>query len=57
MKRTFKIMGRFLVILMLAVGSTGLLTACEDEGPMEEAGENIEEAAEETGDDLEEATD
>ncbi len=57
MKRTFKIMGRFLVILMLAVGSTGLLTACEDEGPMEEAGENIDEAAEETGDELEEATD
>jgi hypothetical protein len=57
MKRTFKTIGRFLLIMLLAVGSTSLLTACEDEGPMEEAGENIDEAAEEAGDNLEEATD
>lgn len=33
------------------------LTACEEEGPAERAGEQVDEAAEEAGDKVEEATD
>jgi hypothetical protein len=36
--------------------SGGLLAACEEEGPAERAGENIDEAAEEMGDAMDEAT-
>lgn len=32
-----------------------LLTACDSEGPMERAGENVDEAVEETGEAVEEA--
>lgn len=33
------------------------LSACEDKGPMEKAGEEIDEVVEEAGDSIEEATD
>ncbi|MGM0952200.1 MAG: hypothetical protein ACQEW7_04370 [Pseudomonadota bacterium] len=33
------------------------LSACEQDGPMEEAGEEVDEAVEETGDAVEDATD
>lgn len=45
-----------LFALLLAL-SVGILAGCEDQGPAEEAGENIDEAVEEAGDDLEEAAD
>lgn len=34
-----------------------VLGACEQQGPMEEAGENIDETVEEAGDKVEESTD
>ena len=34
-----------------------VLGACEQQGPMEEAGENIDETVEEAGDKVEDATD
>lgn len=33
------------------------LSACEDQGPLEEAGEEIDEGVEESGDAIEDATD
>lgn len=42
--------------LLLAM-SVSVLTGCEDQGPAEEAGENIDEAMEEAGDEMEEAAD
>ena len=46
------IMPAFAGILML-----GGLTACDREGPMERAGEKIDETAEKAGDKVEKATD
>lgn len=43
-----------LFALLLAL-SVGFLTGCEEQGPAEEAGENIDEAVEEAGDEMEEA--
>ena len=40
--------------LLLAL-SVSLLAGCEDQGPAEEAGENVDEAMEEAGDKMEEA--
>jgi hypothetical protein len=45
---------RALLALMFAM-SLAMLTGCEDQGPAEEAGENIDEAVEEAGDNMEEA--
>ncbi|MGB0212671.1 hypothetical protein [Algiphilus sp.] len=45
------------IALLLAGGSVFCLAGCEDQGPAEEMGESIDEAAEEAGDDMEEATD
>lgn len=42
--------------LLLAL-SVGMLAGCEQEGPAEEAGEEIDEAVEEAGDEMEEAGD
>lgn len=44
-------------IPMLFLISLMGLTACEEQGPAERMGENIDEAVEETGDAIEEATD
>ncbi len=45
------------LIHVLLVATVLLLGACEKEGPMERAGEQVDEAVEETGDALEQATD
>lgn len=45
-----------LFALLLAL-SVGVLAGCEDQGPAEEAGENIDEAMEEAGDEIEDAAD
>lgn len=42
--------------LALAAGSLALV-ACEQQGPAEEAGENLDEAVEEAGDKMEDAAD
>lgn len=44
----------FAVLLALSVG---VLAGCEEQGPAEEAGEEIDEAVDEAGDELEEAGD
>lgn len=44
-----------LVALTLGFVSMGFLTACEEQGPAEEAGERIDEAVEDTGDAAEDA--
>lgn len=43
-----------LCALMLAL-SVGVLAGCEQQGPAEEAGEDIDEAVEEAGDEMEDA--
>jgi predicted small secreted protein len=54
MDKGFKAIGVALLLAFLAVG----LTACgDDQGPAEEAGENIDETMEEAGDEIEEAGD
>lgn len=45
------------VIVALFAWSSLMGTACEKKGPMEEAGEEIDEAVEEAGDEIEKATD
>lgn len=45
-----------LFALLLAL-SVGMLAGCQDQGPAEEAGENIDEAVEKAGDEMEEAAD
>lgn len=51
---------RLLTILMalaLALGTTTLVTGCDNQGPAEEAGESIDEAMEDAGDSIEDAAD
>ncbi len=50
-------MSRTRVSLMLMVLASALLAACENEGPMEKAGEKIDEAVEKAGEQVEEAAD
>jgi hypothetical protein len=64
MKRWMKHLMRMLAILAVRGMGSAVMVGCEDEGPMEEAGENIDEAGEEVqdageemGDEIEEATD
>jgi hypothetical protein len=45
------------LLISFVVGSVGLVSACEEKGPAEKAGEQIDETVEETGDAIEEATD
>ena len=45
-----------LTALLAGVFAVGI-SACEDEGPVEKAGEQVDEAIEETGDAMEEAGD
>lgn len=51
--RMARIVGLMAVLGLFAPG----LIACEDQGPAEEAGEAIDESAEELGDAVEDATD
>lgn len=46
-----------LFALLFALGGGAVLTGCEDQGPAEEAGEEIDEAVEEAGDAAEDAAD
>lgn len=47
-------MRSFLLALSMVI-TAGVLGACEQEGPMERAGEQVDQAAEETGEAVEEA--
>lgn len=42
----------WIAISMIAILATGLLAGCEKKGPMEKAGENIDEAIDDTKDGL-----
>ena len=44
-----------LLAVLTLLGAVTVLPACEEEGPFEEAGEEIDQAANELGDSLEEA--
>jgi len=44
-------------LMMFILGGAAMISACENQGPAEEAGEAIDETVEETGDAMEEATD
>lgn len=52
----FRMLSRALLLTFI-IGSLGMVSACEQQGPAEEAGEQIDESIEETGDEIEEATD
>ncbi len=53
---SFRMLSRAL-LLAFGLSGFGLLAACEQEGPAEEAGEEIDETMEETGDAIEETAD
>lgn len=42
---------------LLASALAFTLSACDDQGPMEEAGEEVDEAVDDTGDAIDDATD
>lgn len=44
-----------LFALLFAFGGGAMLTGCEEQGPAEEAGEEIDEAVEDAGDEIDEA--
>lgn len=46
---------RIMFFVGAIAGGSSFLAACEDEGPMENAGESIDEAAEEIGDEIDDA--
>ena len=46
-----------LVVLTLAFGAIAVVPGCREKGPAEEAGEAIDEAAENVGDAIEDAVD
>lgn len=52
----FRMLSRAL-LLTFVIGSLGMVSACDDQGPAEEAGEEIDESMEESADALEEAGD
>ncbi len=52
----FRMLSRALLLTFI-VGSLGMVSACEQQGPVEEAGEQIDESIEEAGDEIEESTD
>ncbi|MDX1573583.1 MAG: hypothetical protein R3341_06115 [Methylophaga sp.] len=52
----FRILSRAL-LLAFVIGSLGMVSACEEQGPAEDAGEQIDESIEEAGDEIEETTD
>lgn len=49
-------MKKLLTIIALSL-SLGLLTACEQEGPIEDAAEDVDHAVEETAEEVEDAAD
>ena len=50
-------MKNILLTLMLALAATPFAMACDDDGPAEEAGEDIDNAVDEAGDEIDEASD
>lgn len=46
-----------LFALLFALGGSAMLTGCEDQGPLEEAGEEIDDAVDDAGDAIEDAGD
>jgi hypothetical protein len=48
---------QYLVWAAVLVPLAGALAACEEQGPVEEAGETVDDAAEDAGDAVEDATD
>lgn len=52
----FRMLSKVLLISFV-IGSLGMVSACEDKGPAEKAGEEIDETIEESGDALEEIGD
>lgn len=44
-----------LFALLFALGGAAVLSGCEDQGPAEEAGEEIDEAVEDAGDEIDDA--
>lgn len=46
-----------ILLMAFVLSGVGFLTACDDQGPAEEAGEAIDESVEDTGDAIEDATD
>lgn len=44
-------------VLLFAFGTAGVLTACDNDGPAEQAGEKIDNAVEHAGDKMEQAGD
>lgn len=52
----FRILSRTLLIAFV-LGSLSMVSACEDKGPVEKAGEQIDETIEESADAIEEAGD
>lgn len=52
----FRMLSRALLLTFI-IGSLGMVSACEQQGPAEEAGEQIDESIEEAGDEIEESTD
>lgn len=53
---TFRLLSKIL-LMTFALSSVGFVTACDDQGPAEEAGEAIDDSVEDTGDAIEDATD
>lgn len=47
-------MNKFYMLFIVAIFG---LAACQDQGPAEQAGEDIDEAVEEVGDEIDDATD
>lgn len=45
-----------ILLMTFALSSVGFITACDDKGPAEEAGEAIDETVEDAGDAIEDAT-
>jgi len=50
-------LGKIIVAALLGSALMITLSACEEQGPLEKAGEKIDEQVEETGDAIEDATD
>lgn len=56
MRTLWRKMISLFVAAMLAVSAVAVLPGCEEEGPLEEAGENVDEAVENAGEAVENAT-
>ncbi|GAB3095873.1 hypothetical protein G8770_00260 [Aestuariicella hydrocarbonica] len=50
-------LSKFIIVALLASTLMITLSACEKQGPLEEAGEQIDDTVEDAGDDIEDATD